>query len=178
MAFGGEIRRKPGEEEHQRRVAGELAEANARQLTMLEQASDGAPFEAALRRYELAGCRLSVILPMRETAARFDIVELRLIRRRMIARLTIEHPPDHAEHEAHAAHHVEQRTPAERAHQHEQERAEKSEADIFADRVRAGRHRAFTLREPRGHHPADSRKARRSIDAEAESQREQRADAM
>ena len=40
MPLGREIGREPREEEHERRVAGELAKADARQLTMLQQAAE------------------------------------------------------------------------------------------------------------------------------------------
>ena len=69
-ARGHEIGRKPGEEEHLRRVAAELPDRRAEHLPVPQQRADVAPLEAD---------RLPLVFA---AAARLDVVELGLVDRR------------------------------------------------------------------------------------------------
>ncbi|ETN80764.1 hypothetical protein NECAME_17971, partial [Necator americanus] len=175
VALGGEVGGEPREEEHERGVARELPEADARELTAAHQLAGHAPVEALLFRLPGSGLPVGLALVTSETAPRLDVIELGAVGCGVLVRLAIQEPPHEAEHNAHAAHHVEERTPAVGAHQREEERAEEREADVLAHRVGARGERALALREPRGDHTAIGRKARRLRGAETEAAREQRA---
>ena len=89
-------------------------------------------------------------------------------------RFAIAYPPEQAEEHARNADDEEQRAPAERPHDPEQQRAQEGEPDILADRIDAGRECALLLREPGRHHTAVGRKARRFAHAEGEAKSQQR----
>ena len=112
-----------------------------------------------------------------EPAARGDIVEFGLVDARVVRGFAIAPIEDDAEDNAGDADDDEHRMPAIGRHQHEQERAEEGQADIFADGIDACRRRAFLLRKPGPHDPAVGREARRLGDAEAEAVEQQDAEA-
>ncbi|MGD1016981.1 MAG: hypothetical protein ABR863_11170 [Roseiarcus sp.] len=89
VPLGGQIGREPGEEEHQGRIAGELADAGAPDLAVGQQLADVRPGE-----------RHAVLGVQRQSAAFSDMIEFGFVDGGVIARLAKERQPNRGEREA------------------------------------------------------------------------------
>ena len=156
-----QVGRKPGDEEHLRRIPTELPQRCAEDLAPAEQRRDMAPRE----RHGLA-----LVL---SATARLDVVEFRLVHARAVRRIAVEPPPEHAEEHPEASDDDEQSSPAQALRDPEQRDAQEPKPDILTKGIDPIGARALVLRKPDGEDSAVAREARRFEDPEADARQDQ-----
>ncbi|MCY1428608.1 hypothetical protein D9M71_444980 [compost metagenome] len=149
MPFGHQVGGEPGQEEHVGGVAGELAQADAQHVAVLEQRRDLRPVE-----------RRGLLPAIDHPATGGDVVQLSLVGCGRLVRLMVFAPPYQAVQDAHQANGQQQKAPAVGVQHPEQQRRQKRQPGVLGKGVDTRGPGPLALRKPGGNYPAVGGKAR------------------
>ena len=163
MALGRQVRWKPGQKEDQHGITGELTDAGANHLSFCQQLAHQRPAKSVL-----------LLLRASQSAATKNMFAFTVAQAAVLMGFAVATPPDQREQDANNPDADKQRTPAEAAHNPEQQRRETGQPEIFTDGVDRRGLRALLLWKPGTHYPAVDRKTGRFTDAKPEATQQQR----